>query len=178
MAVVSRARKITGLHYAAILQKIKKKLKFKFKFIKKNKIFNVDVNESIIEEVVGNLSSGAFIGFFAVVGGSVALFAHPVVGTIILFFSIVYGSVVKVFAGKCYRKKYAVKDDINKELVSLLKTKKHSIPCIRTDTSKYTFVRVLSPLANKTIAMFSPTNKSLKRYGVLPPIKSNKVVPF
>ena len=181
MLAVRRPRNFSALHYADILQKIKKKLKFKF--TKKNKIFDVDVKQSIIEEVAGNLSSSVFIGFFAVVGGGVALFAHPIVGTIILFFSIVHGSVIKVFAGKCYRKKMLIKnhdnkDNINKELISLLKANKHNIPCIRTDTSNYTFVRVLSPIAKNTISRFSPTNKSFKRHGLLSPIKSNQVVPF
>ena len=68
MLAVRRPRKFSALHYADILQKIKKKLKFKF--TKKNKIFDMDVNQSIIEEVAGNLSSSVFIGFFALEWGT------------------------------------------------------------------------------------------------------------
>lgn len=166
--------------------KIFKTIKKKFQKIiiinrfKKIKIFNQDTNQEIIEEIAGTISSGAFIGLFALIGGGIALFAHPVVGTIILFFSIVYGSVVKVFAGKCYRKNVKVlpapEDDPNKAIINLLKTNKHNIPCIRTDTSKYSFVRVLSPLGTKRI--LSPSQMGAKRYGLLSPLRSPKILPF
>tara|TARA_Y100000389_G_scaffold39087_1_gene33479 strand:+ start:4854 stop:5411 length:558 start_codon:yes stop_codon:yes gene_type:complete len=184
MKSIITKKKFSLLHYTTILKKLNSN--------KKIKIFDADVNQSIIEEITGNLSSSMFIGLFAVVGGSVALFAHPIIGTTILFFSIVYGSVVKVCAGKYYRKRNKIyNDSSNKELTDLLKSKKNIIPCIRTDTSKYAFVRVLSPIKNKTFFPSSPImNKSfflpspkncLNRRIILPPLKisnNKKIVPL
>ena len=56
-----------------------------------------EFKQNFVEEIIGNFSSSSFIAFFSILGGGIAVFAHPVVGTIILIMSIAYGSFLKVF---------------------------------------------------------------------------------
>ena len=109
---------------------------FKSKF----NIIDEDVKREMIEETAGNLSASAIVGVFALAGGSIAIFAHPIAGCIIMSISILYGSCVKVFAGRYYDKKnkYKKNKSIEQQLLEALKSKNIPIiPYIRTETSKY-----------------------------------------
>ena len=172
--IVKNKKFFSLLHY--------KKISEKFKC--KKKIFDADVYQSIIEDITGNLSSSIFIGIFTAAGGSVALFAHPIVGTSILFFSIVYGSVIKVFAGKYYRKRCKIKNDFScKELSELIKSKKKIITFMKTDTSEYAFVRISSPKNRKYNFASSPiidetVTRSSSNSIILTQLNNKKVVPL
>lgn len=172
--LILKNKKFSLLHYKIILKKFKLK----------KKIFDADINQSIIEDITGNLSSSIFIGIFTATGGSVALFAHPIVGTTILFFSIVYGSVIKVFAGKYYRKRCKIKNDFSyKELSELIKSKKKVITFMKSDTSDYAFVRISPPKNSKYVLPSSPIINetfmpSSSNRVILTPINNKKIVPL
>lgn len=134
---------------------------FKSKF----NIIDDEVKREMIEETVGNLSASAIVGVFALAGGSIAIFAHPIAGCIIMSISILYGSCVKVFAGRYYdrKNKYKKNKSIEEQLLEALKGKNIPIiPYIRTETSKYGFIKLSSPkasdLLNKIELPSSPKN--------------------
>ena len=134
---------------------------FKSKF----NIIDDEVKREMIEETVGNLSASAVVGVFALAGGSIAIFAHPIAGCIIMSISILYGSCVKVFAGRYYdrKNKYKKNKSIEEQLLEALKGKNIPIiPYIRTETSKYGFIKLSSPkasdLLNKIELPPSPKN--------------------
>ena len=58
-------------------------------------IIDDDVKREMIEETAGNLSASAVVGVFALAGGSIAIFAHPIAGCIIMSISVLYGSCVE-----------------------------------------------------------------------------------
>ncbi|MDA9216368.1 hypothetical protein N9O88_00925 [bacterium] len=119
---------------------------FKSKF----KIIDDDVKKEMIEETAGNLSASAIVGVLTLAGGGIAIFAHPIVGCIIIAISIFYGSCIKVFAGRFYDRKikYKKNKSIEEQLLEALKNKNTPIiPYIRTETSKYGFIKLLSPKA-------------------------------
>lgn len=119
---------------------------FKSKF----KIIDDDVKKEMIEETAGNLSASAIVGVLTLAGGGIAIFAHPIVGCIIIAISIFYGSCIKVFAGRFYDRKikYKKNKSIEEQLLEALKNKNTPIiPYIRTETSKYGFIKLLSPNA-------------------------------
>lgn len=170
---------------------------FKSKF----NIMDDEVKREIIQETAGNLSASAIVGVFALAGGGIAIFAHPVAGCIIMSISILYGSCVKVFAGRYYdsrRNKYKKNISIEEQLLEVLKSKNIPIiPYIRTETSKYGFIKLSSPnardLLNKielpatskskavlnklklvSVSKSKPINNKIK----LPPIRTQmKIIP-
>ena len=158
--IVKTKKIIVSLDPSSVIKKIKSKFT----------ISDDDVKQSIIEESAGSLSSSAIVAVFALAtGGGIAVFAHPIVGTIIFTISIIYGSYIKVYAGKFYQKKIKknkihVVDETNLEEALLNLFKKHSaetnkiIPYIRSKTSNYTLVKI-KPDNNVNL---SPKNKSNK----------------
>ena len=143
------------------------------KYIKsKFYIIDDDVKREMIEETAGNLSSTAIIGVFALAGGGIAIFAHPLAGSIIMVISIFYGSCAKVYAGKYYKQK--IKNINNKSVeVQLLEalndSNKNLIPYIRTNTSKYAFIRI----GRESGSMLN----KIKLPSILTP-KSSRIIPF
>lgn len=124
---------------------------FKSKF----NLIDDDVKREMIEESAGNLSASAIVGIFALAGGSIAIFAHPVAGCIIMSISILYGSCVKVFAGRYYdrKNKYKKNKSIEEQLLEALKSKNIPIiPYVRTETSKYGFIKLSSPKASDLLS--------------------------
>ena len=108
-------------------------------------IIDDDVKREMIQETAGNLSSNLIVGVFALAGGGIAVFAHPVAGCIIMVISIFYGSCIKVYAGRYYEKKKKIKNNksIEEQLLEALNNSdKTLIPYIRTETSKYGFVKI------------------------------------
>ena len=159
--IVKTKKIIVSLDPSSVIKKIKSKFT----------ISDDDVKQSIIEESAGSLSSSAIVAVFALAtGGGIAVFAHPIVGTIIFTISIIYGSYIKVYAGKFYQKKikknkiHVVDNEKNVEeaLLNLFKkynsTTNKTIPYIRSKTSNYTLVKI-KPDNNVNL---SPKNKSNK----------------
>ena len=141
--------------------KSKSKNKFKFKFNKvfsnmepekcitliksKFNIIDDEIKREMIQETAGNLSSSLIVGVFALAGGGIAVFAHPVAGCVIMVISIFYGSCIKVYAGRYYEKKKKNKNNrsIEEQLLEALNNSdKTLIPYVRTETSKYGFVKI------------------------------------
>ena len=126
----------------------------------------------MIEETVGNLSSTAIVGVFAFVGGGIAIFAHPIAGSIIMVISIFYGSCAKVYAGRYYKQKITNINNKSVEvqlLEALNDSNKNLIPYIRTNTSKYAFIRIGRESVNMLYNIKSPS--------ILTP-KQSRIIPF
>lgn len=144
---------------------------FKSKF----KIIDDDVKKEMIEETAGNLSATAIVGVLTLAGGGIAIFAHPIVGCIIMAISIFYGSCIKVFAGRFYDRKikYKKNKSIEEQLLEALKNKNIPIiPYIRTETSKYGFIKLSTPksrdLLNKKNMQLSPNAQVVLNKPTLP----------
>lgn len=116
-----------------------------------------EFKQEFIEEIIGNFSSTSFIAFFSILGGGIAVFAHPVVGTIILIMSIAYGSFLKVFFGKYYRRNYinnrkvghnseSERTNLEKGILDVFKKwgTSSSMKYIKTNSARYGFVRLAS----------------------------------
>lgn len=115
--------------------------------------------------------------------------------------SILYGSCVKVFTGRYYdsrRNKYKKNKSIEEQLLEALKSKNIPvIPYIRTETSKYGFIKLSSPNArdllnkiklpatskskvvlNKLKLVSTAKSKTNNNKIKLPPIKTQiKIIP-
>ena len=137
MVVKRRLKLIKKYKIDEEVGKVYNKLKNKFNCI------DTEVKESIIEETAGGLTSSLFVGVFAVAGTTMALFSHPVAGCVILVFSIVIGSISKVFAGRAYRKRQ--NKDFNEKLEELFK-ENNVVECKlkKSETSRYAFLRMVS----------------------------------
>uniref|UniRef100_A0AB39JFZ8 Uncharacterized protein n=1 Tax=Florenciella sp. virus SA2 TaxID=3240092 RepID=A0AB39JFZ8_9VIRU len=169
------------IHLSLSPSKVIEKIKSKFT------IKDDDVKQSIIEEAVANVSSSLFVASFTLAaGGGIAIFAHPVAGTIIFAVSIVYSSYMKIYAGKYYQKKikknkiYNINNNnLEESLINLFKNwqieTKSKIPYIRSKTSNYALVKIhskIQPLENKNINNFHLKGKSNKI--MLDPLPQNQ----
>lgn len=67
-------------------------------------IDRVEIEQSIIEEIVGNCSSTGLIAL-ATTASTVALAADPIAGCALFIASVVYGSCMKTMAGAAYKKR-------------------------------------------------------------------------
>ena len=122
-----------------------------------------EFKQNFVEEIIGNFSSSSFIAFFSILGGGIAVFAHPVVGTIILIMSIAYGSFLKVFFGKYYRQKYnnnrkvspdgeSKRTNLEKGILDVFKKwgTSSSMKYIKTSSARYGFIRLTSRHSNRS----------------------------
>ena len=121
-----------------------------------------EFKQNFIEEIICNFSSSSFIAFFSILGGGIAVFAHPVVGTIILIMSIAYGSFLKVCFGKYYRKKYnnrkvspdgeSKRTNLEKGILDVFKKwgTSSSMKYIKTSSARYGFIRLTSRHSNRS----------------------------
>lgn len=118
------------------------------KLSKKLDCLDTEMKLSIVEETAGGLSASAFVGAFALAGGGIAIFAHPAVGSIVMVFSLVCGSIMKVYAGRVYTRnkiKHNTKKNFEIKIKELFDSDK-IVECNfrKTATSKYALVRLLS----------------------------------
>ena len=120
-----------------------------------------EFRQSVVEDLIGEVSSSGFVAFFSIVGGGIAITVHPVAGSIILIMSIVYGSFVKVFCGRYYKQKRLRKQTspersstqkkIEDGILNVFKKwgTSSSMKYFRTNTGKYGFIRIASKLTSK-----------------------------
>lgn len=120
-----------------------------------------EFRQSVVEDLIGEVSSSGFVAFFSIVGGGIAITVHPVAGSIILIMSIVYGSFVKVFCGRYYKQKRlhkkispersSTQKKIEDGILNVFKKwgTSSSMKYFRTNTGKYGFIRLASKLTSK-----------------------------
>lgn len=133
----------------------------KYAILKVSNLVEDDVVQSFVEEVVGNFSSSSVIAFFSLTGGGLLLLADPVTGTIIVVISIAYGSFLKVYSGKYYRRRFKKKrqettknltsDRLENGVMKLFKkwATSTSMKYLRTESATYGFVRLTSKLTSR-----------------------------
>lgn len=158
-----------GNKYIIIIKQCSKLSKQKInhivsEFVKK--INDAEFKQTFLEETVGNLASSGFVAFCTIVGGGLAIISHPVIGSIILIFSIAYGSFLKVFCGKYYKQnnrrkikpemeRGSTQSNLEEGIFNVFKKwgSSHSMKYLRTNTAKYGFIRLTSALSfrNKKI---------------------------
>jgi len=124
-----------------------------------------DMKQSIVEEITGTMSASGLISIISFTAGGVALMADPVMGTIIITVSIVYGTAMKVWSARFFQRHFS-KHELSKNIdtsnleENLMKVLKNS-PVIRTGTSNYGFVRLLSRAGLTPTLLYSKTVKDI-----------------
>jgi hypothetical protein len=120
--------------------------------------------KNIFEEIIGSLSASSLITIISLTAGGITALSNPIIGTIIIIISIIYGSFMKVISGKFYEKRILKKQisqteidrKIEEKISKLLVTHK----VFKFNSTRY-FIRKISPFSSP---VSSPKSNSIKPY--------------
>ena len=88
--------------------------------------------KEITQEVTGALSSHGVVSIIGLTAGGATMLADPIIGVILLAISIIYGSVLKVKAGKLFKEKIEPESKARHiENYQIIKTKSSRIAMLR-----------------------------------------------
>lgn len=124
-----------------------------------------ETKQAIVEETAGAMSASGVLWMVTLTAGGIALMADPIAGTIIIVGSIVCGSVMKVWSGRYFKRHFRKTvepenidaTNLEENLVRVLKES----PVIRTGTSNYGFIRLLSKGGLSPTLVYSKTIKEM-----------------
>lgn len=95
-------------------------------------ILSEEYIKEITQEVTGALSSHGVVSIIGLTAGGATMLADPIIGVILLAISIVYGSILKVKAGKLFKEKIEPESTPKHiENYQIIKTKSSRIAMLR-----------------------------------------------